>query len=126
MPTPDLSVTEAFDEALRADNEDRRWELVAYLHRHGGREALHAATRLAGHDDPAHRELAADVLSQLKELREEALTLLLTTTPAPRPSKGSPSAVPTWTARRAAACPGGSRAPRSRCRRWRSPVPPRV
>ncbi|MEU8662700.1 HEAT repeat domain-containing protein [Actinoplanes philippinensis] len=81
MPTPELSATEAFDEALRADadgDEDRRWELVRHLQRHGGRAALDLAARVAGHAEPAHRGLAADVLSQLQELREEALTLLLT------------------------------------------------
>ena len=94
MPTPELSATEAFDGALRAGDvgdEDRRWELISYLHVHGGQKALEAATRLSDHPEPAHRILAADVLSQLGAapgqaaadgpLRESSLALLLTMLP---------------------------------------------
>jgi hypothetical protein len=68
MPTPELSVIEAVDEALRAGatgDEDRRWELITHLHIHGGQTALEAAARLSDHPEPARRRLAADVLSQL-------------------------------------------------------------
>jgi len=59
-------VAHAVAEALRAgDDEDGRWELVSRLHLHGGRPALDAAARLARDAEPAHRELAADVLGQL-------------------------------------------------------------
>jgi HEAT repeat protein len=94
MPTPELSATEAFDEALRAGavgDEDRRWELISHLHVHGGQKALEAATRLSDHPDPEHRRLAADVLSELGAaegqgaadgpLRESSLALLLTMLP---------------------------------------------
>jgi HEAT repeat protein len=91
MPAPELNVIEAFDEALRADAagaEDRRWELIAHLHIHGGQKALEAAARLSDHREPARRRLAADVLSQLGAapdraaadgpFREDSLALLLT------------------------------------------------
>ncbi|MFC4072261.1 HEAT repeat domain-containing protein [Actinoplanes subglobosus] len=79
--------SEAFAEALHTQDEDRRWELVRHLHRHGGREALELATRWAAHPDPAHRCLAADVLAQLgvapgrpaagSPFRQESLAVLL-------------------------------------------------
>ncbi|WP_433789780.1 HEAT repeat domain-containing protein [Actinoplanes sp. CA-252034] len=78
MSTPEPTTAEAFDEALRAGDDDRRWELISHLHRHGGREAVEIAARSAGHPDPARRLLAADVLGQFRPFREEALTLLLT------------------------------------------------
>jgi HEAT repeat protein len=68
MPAPELSVIEAFDEALRAEaagDEDRRWELISHLHVHGGRTALEVAGRWSDHHEPARRRLAADVLGQL-------------------------------------------------------------
>ncbi|GGN99558.1 hypothetical protein GCM10010112_93490 [Actinoplanes lobatus] len=68
MPTPELSVTEAFDEALQAGaagDEERLWELISHLRAHGGQEALEVAARLSDHRDAARRELAAAVLSQL-------------------------------------------------------------
>jgi HEAT repeat protein len=94
MPMPELSATEAFDEALRADavgDQGRRWELISHLHVHGGQKALEAAARLSDHPDPEHRSLAADVLSELGvapgqaaadgPLRESSLALLLTMLP---------------------------------------------
>lgn len=87
MPTPERAVTEVFDEALRADDEHRRWDLISHLHLHGGPDALEVAGRMSSHPDPAHRVLAADVLSQLGAapgmaaadgpFREGALALLL-------------------------------------------------
>jgi hypothetical protein len=94
MPTPELSTTEAFDEALRAGavgDEDRRWELISNLHVHGGQKALEVAARWSSHPKPARRRLAADVLSELGRapdqgaadgpLRESSLALLLTMLP---------------------------------------------
>ncbi|GAA4957957.1 HEAT repeat domain-containing protein [Actinoplanes utahensis] len=88
MPTPEPSVREAFDEALRAGDEDRRSEIVWHLHVHGGQQALEVAARLSEHPEPARRKLAADVLSQLGAapgraaaagpFRDGALALLLT------------------------------------------------
>ena len=91
MPTPELSVIEAFDVALRAGaagDEDRRGELISHLHLHGGQKALEVAARLSDHPEPARRRLAADVLSQLGAapgraaadgpFREDCLALLLT------------------------------------------------
>ncbi|GGN51537.1 HEAT repeat protein [Actinoplanes campanulatus] len=91
MPMPEVSVIEAFDEALQAaavGDEDRRWELISHLHVHGGQTALEIAARLSGHRDAARRQLAADVLSQLGAapgqaaadgpFREGSLALLLT------------------------------------------------
>ncbi|MBM2623151.1 HEAT repeat domain-containing protein [Actinoplanes sp. LDG1-06] len=91
MPASEISVIEAFDEALRAGSmgdDNRRWELISHLHVHGGIEALEQATRWSGHPEPTHRMLAADVLSQLGSapgrsaidgpFREESLALLLT------------------------------------------------
>ncbi|MEV0132981.1 HEAT repeat domain-containing protein [Dactylosporangium sp. NPDC050688] len=57
-------VAQAMQEALHAD-EDRRWELVWQLQAHGGQETLDLADRYRRDPDPSHRELAADVLSQL-------------------------------------------------------------
>ncbi|MEV4514516.1 HEAT repeat domain-containing protein [Dactylosporangium sp. NPDC049525] len=79
MPVPDLIV-----EACGADDE-RRWEIVWHLHRHGGREALDAAAPLLSDPDPDRRVLAADILSQLAlsqqlsgdTLHEPVLRLLL-------------------------------------------------
>ena len=36
VATTEPSVVEAFDEALRAGDEDLRWELISHLHLHGG------------------------------------------------------------------------------------------
>jgi len=68
MPTPELSATEAFKEALRADaagDVGRRWELISYLQVHVGQKALKVAARWSSHPKPARRRLAADVLSEL-------------------------------------------------------------
>ncbi|GIF20879.1 hypothetical protein BJ973_001214 [Actinoplanes tereljensis] len=91
MPTPERSVIEGFDEALRAGaagDEERRWELISHLHVHGGQEALEVAARWSDHPEPARRRLAADVVSQLGAApgqvaaagpyREGSLALLLT------------------------------------------------
>ncbi|HWS31209.1 MAG TPA: HEAT repeat domain-containing protein [Actinoplanes sp.] len=88
MPTPDLAVSAVFDEAFRADDENRRWDLISHLHLHGGQDALDIAGRLAGDPDPARRVLAADVLGQLGAapgraaadgpFRNDAVTLLHT------------------------------------------------
>jgi HEAT repeat protein len=91
MPTPEPSVNEAIDEALRAGaagDEDRRWDLISHLHIHGGQQALEIAARMSDHPEPTRRELAADVLSQLGAapgraaaagpFRDDALALLLT------------------------------------------------
>lgn len=69
------------------DDEDRRWELISWLHGYGGRPALDAATHLSGHTEPSHRQAAADIVSQLAAgprrparegpYRDEALALLL-------------------------------------------------
>ncbi len=92
MPEPD--VAQAVDQALHAaatGDENRRWELVGLLHTHGGQPALDIAARLAEHPEPAHRVLAADVLSQLGvgpgkaaidgPFRDQALALLLAMAP---------------------------------------------
>ncbi|WP_203906700.1 HEAT repeat domain-containing protein [Rhizocola hellebori] len=90
MSTSELTVAQAFDQALLAaadDDEDRRWELVSWLHVNGGGQALTVASRLSEHPEPVYRALAADVLGQLGAgpgapaidgpFREGALELLL-------------------------------------------------
>ncbi|GAA1400954.1 HEAT repeat domain-containing protein [Catellatospora coxensis] len=90
MPMLEATVASAVAELLSLtgeDDEDRRWELVSWLHGYGGRPALDAATRLSGHTEPSHRQAAADIVSQLAAgprrpasegpYRDEALALLL-------------------------------------------------
>ncbi|MFC7246659.1 HEAT repeat domain-containing protein [Catellatospora aurea] len=90
MPMLEQTVAAAVAELLPLtgeDDEDRRWELISWLHGYGGRPALDAATRLSGHPEPSHRQAAADIVSQLAAgprgsasegpYRDEALALLL-------------------------------------------------
>ncbi|WP_344135081.1 HEAT repeat domain-containing protein [Luedemannella flava] len=86
MSLTDQEVADLVGLALRAvaaGDEDGRWQVVTHLHGEGGQPALDAARELCGHEQAAHRELGADILSQVGgskgPLRYAAVRALLDT-----------------------------------------------
>jgi HEAT repeat protein len=70
------SVDELFAVVVREADDDARWAAIRELHALGTREVFERAALLCSADDPAARIGGADILGQLNEYADEALTIL--------------------------------------------------
>jgi HEAT repeat protein len=71
------SVDELFAVVVREPDDDSRWGAIQQLHALGTREVFDRAVQLCRSSHAAERVAGADILGQLNEFSEEAMTTLL-------------------------------------------------